>query len=305
MNILRFLIVIIYVFISAFFAQAGNVTFHVVTSEPTYECRIVGNFNGWSILNSIPCKKIDNTHFTVTLNDSTWADSVDLSNIRYKYVKCPCDWSCVEKGKLGEETSKRIYRANVNDTIFSWVNFPMASLIPIKVKTPPQTEECYLIGSFNNWIVSGELWKMDKYDVEENDSVVFITYFVVSLCGDDTKYQFCCGPSMEYIQTDPVDTFLLSQTVYPTVKAWNKTFKTSLNFSSTDKISISSHGSKIIIDGLSEDEEILIFDIIGRLKYKFNASGQVRTAIDVAKGSYILKIHSQSKLMTFKTNVYF
>lgn len=285
--------------------KAGMVTINIVTSEPTYECRIVGNFNGWSIQNSIPCKKIDNTHFTVTLNDSTWVDSVDLSNIRYKYVKCPCDWSCVEKGKLGEETSERIYRANVNDTIFSWANFPMSFLIPIKVKTPPQTEECYLIGSFNDWKVSDELLEMDKYNVEENDSVVFITNLVVSLCDDDIKYQFCCGPSIEYVQADPVDTFLLSQTVYPTVKAWKKTFKTSLNFNSIDEISINSHGSKIIINGLRGDEEILIFDIIGRLKYKFNVSGQVGTAIDVAKGSYIVKIHSQSVLMTFKTNVYF
>lgn len=302
---LRSYCILIFAFLFMLPVKADMITINIVTSEPTYECRIVGNFNGWSIQNSIPCKKNDNTHFTVTLNDSTWADSVDLSNIRYKYVKCPCDWSCVEKGKLGEETSERIYRANVNDTIFSWANFPMSFLIPIKVKTPPRTEECYLIGSFNDWKVSDELLEMEKYNLEENDSVVFITNLVVSLCGNDVKYQFCCGPSIEYVQAEPADTFALSQTVFPTVKAWKKIFKTGLNLNGTGKICISTFDSKIMINGLLGNEEILVYDIIGKLRYKFNADGQVKRVIDVAKGSYILKIHNQSKLMIFKTNVYF
>ena len=74
---------------------AETVTINIVAPNPTYECWIVGNFNGWKILNAVSCAKIDNTHFSVTLDDSTWVDSVNLSNMRYKFVKCPCDWSCV------------------------------------------------------------------------------------------------------------------------------------------------------------------------------------------------------------------
>ena len=291
MNIHRFLIAIIYMCISTFIALSADVTFRVVTPNSTYECWIVGNFNGWNILSSIPCKKIDNTHFTVTLNDSVWADSVDLSNIRYKYVKCPCDWSCVEKGKLGEEVSERAYRADVNDTIFSWVDFPMAYLIPIKVKTPPQTEECYLIGSFNDWKMSDDLWKMDKYNVEESDSVVFITNFVVNMCANnETKYQFCCGPSIEYVQAEPADTFALSQTIFPTVKAWKKNYKTAIYNPLPNQICVFSKKQKICIAGIRGDEEIVIFDVIGKMSRSIFAKGKTEIEIPVESGIYTIKL---------------
>ena len=269
---------------------AETVTINIVAPNPTYECWIVGNFNGWKILNAVSCAKIDNTHFSVTLDDSTWVDSVNLSNMRYKFVKCPCDWSCVEKGKMGEEIRERMYRPCINDTIENWVNFPMAYRVPVKVKTPPGTEECYFVGDFNGWQVSDDLWKMEKYNVEENDSVVFITYFTVGLCQDETKYQFCCGPSIEYVQAEPADTFALSQTVFPTVKAWKKTYRTALSPPLADEIIITSKNQKIYIAGLNGYEEILVFDLDGRTSYWLSAKGKSELELLVNRGVYVIKL---------------
>lgn len=268
--------------------SADNFVFNIVVPNPTNECWIVGNFNNWNIRESQHCIKIDDSHFTVTLNDSSWVNGINLSNLNYKYMKCSCDWMCVEKGIDGEDITVRLYNPGINDTIASWSNYPMTSSAYIYVTTPPETQECYLIGSFFHWEAPNENGKMAKYQVLQNDSVVFRTSIIVSAC-DDNKYQFCCGPTLEYIQSNPLDTFSLAQTYFPTIKSWKKSIVAKLDITKNEKLKVHTIGQKIIIDGLQGNEEILIFDVAGRIRYKIKASGQSIKEVSVEKGYYILK----------------
>lgn len=80
----------------------------------------------------------------------------------------------------------------------------MSYEISIKVKTPPNTKECYMIGDFNNTNSQLEYYKLDKYWIGTNDTVIFATQLVYVICKNNlTKFKFSCGQSPDSIQFNP------------------------------------------------------------------------------------------------------
>ena len=65
------------------FASAATATFTVTVPNDggsdghhqTNECLIVGNFNSWNVA-GVACTKVDATHYTVTLDESTFTGSL-------------------------------------------------------------------------------------------------------------------------------------------------------------------------------------------------------------------------------------
>ncbi|MFT3754040.1 MAG: hypothetical protein QM800_14570 [Paludibacter sp.] len=76
--------------------SAANVVFNVTVPVPTYQCWIVGNFNGWNN-NQHQMTKVNDTHYTITLDDATFAAGITQANIKYKYLSGGGDWAYVEK----------------------------------------------------------------------------------------------------------------------------------------------------------------------------------------------------------------
>ena len=72
--ILRAIICVILLTIQTVYAK--EVVLNVVVPSPTYECWISGNFINWSLTGIKQCTKTDNTHYTVILDDTTWAQGV-------------------------------------------------------------------------------------------------------------------------------------------------------------------------------------------------------------------------------------
>lgn len=182
--------------------KAKEVTFNVVTPSNTFECYIAGNFNNWNLTDIHQCTKIDSITFTVTLNDSLWVDSVDTSNLKYLYLQCACDWSCIERSKFGEYTSERKYQEEKNDTVLNWATASNYSLLEMYVKTPPKTKKCYLVGTINSITgIPNGFYELDKYGLGVNDSVIF-TRMITPDCRYETPLIFSCGRSLDSINTE-------------------------------------------------------------------------------------------------------
>ena len=274
--------------------HAKDIQLNVIVPNPTYECWISGNFINWSLTDIKQCTKIDNTHYTVTLNDTTWAQGVSLSNLNYFYLNCKYDWTCCEKAKSGESlTSPRTYKSGVNDTIAKWDVYFQPSYFEINVNTPPETNECYLISDIFGWEPPSEMGKMTRVSTNEDGTVVF-RIRLYEYRGSGISYQFCSGPGLDYIQSLPTDTFQLPE-VFPTVKAWKKTFQTAVNTLTVSKIKIYVFGKKIFIDGLVKNEKVLICDFTGKLLKEYQSTGETSFDFQAEKGFYLVRVGNQAK----------
>jgi len=206
------------------FASAATATFNVTVPNDggtdghhqTNSCRIVGNFNKWDAVNAIQCTKVDNTHYTVTLDESTFADqTVTLATLSYKYV-CGPDFAYVMKGdapgyaELGNlsysGTSPQV------DVVLAWASVwkdvvPIPGYFTIDIYTPKTVTECYMTGNFNGWLTPGTVAKVDSTDTKMTyvpaQSDANGNYFTIKIYTSNAyalAFQFTTGKSWIYQQ---------------------------------------------------------------------------------------------------------
>lgn len=187
-------------------ASAADVTFNVVVPTPTYQVWVVGNFNGWNN-NQYQLTKVDDTHYTITLSESEFADGHTAATLKYKYLSGGGDWAYVEKDAAGAEISDRDYTAGVNDTVQTWANVfnpnvaPIEKDVLIEVLVPTNVVDLYLTGSFNEWKSPGSEGTKMSFNAEESDETGKIFYQTIhTMDANKLAYKFAAGPSWVYEQ---------------------------------------------------------------------------------------------------------
>lgn len=191
-------------------ARAAEVVFNVTVPSPTHQVWIVGNFQGWNPAAMVQGVKVDDTHFTVTLDDATFAEGVTLATLEYKYSSGNGSWLYIEKNADGSElaANRKYSDSNGTDVVQRWAAvFNPANFkdVDIEVLTPPTTIECYIVGSFNNWASPSADFKMTK-----GETTVDGVIFTITLKNVDTtavEYKFSSGPAWDYEQADPAANF--------------------------------------------------------------------------------------------------
>ncbi|OJX91621.1 MAG: hypothetical protein BGP01_01990 [Paludibacter sp. 47-17] len=188
-------------------ASAAEITFTVEVPTPTYEVWLVGNFNGWN--NGITkMNKVDDTHYTITLDEATFNDGITAATLKYKYLSGPGDWAYVEKNENGGEISDRDYPgAGVTDVVKKWATVynpnvaPIEKDILIEVYVPKAVKELYVTGWHNGWKSPGSegtkmTWNEEMSD--EGGNEFFLTIHTPD--ANKTAYKFAAGPSWVYEQ---------------------------------------------------------------------------------------------------------
>jgi chitodextrinase len=194
-----------------------GVTFNVKVPVGTYQCWIAGNFNNWNN-NLNQMSKVDSTHYTITLYESTFMPGITKDSLQYKYLSGGGDWAYVEKDSVGGEIPNRLYQAN--DVVASWNTvydpntLPLPMDLTITVTTPAGTNECYIVGNFNNWTgPTAPESKMTKVSTNPDGTVNFkITVHTAD--ANKFVYHFCSGPEWTFEQKSPIGDFK-----YPFVNA--------------------------------------------------------------------------------------
>ncbi|HOL29932.1 MAG TPA: hypothetical protein PLH58_06775, partial [Paludibacteraceae bacterium] len=182
-------------------SAAADLVFNVTVPTPTYECWVVGNFNGWNN-NQYKMTKVDDTHYTITIPESEIVPG--LTQIEYKYLSGGGDWAYVEKDADGNEISNRIY-TDGNDVVQKWalVYNPNVEPIPMTVtiiaQVPADVIELYIVGTFNNWTIPTDTTKMTFLEANESGKVFSATFFTVD--ANKLQFKFCAGPAWDYEQT--------------------------------------------------------------------------------------------------------
>ncbi|HLN74710.1 MAG: T9SS type A sorting domain-containing protein [Methylococcaceae bacterium] len=185
-------------------ARAANVVFNVTVPTPTYQVWIVGNFQGWNPAAMVQGVKVDDTHFTVTLDDATFASGVTLANLEYKYSSGNGSWAYIEKTAQGEElpANRKYSDSNGTDVVASWASVYNPSNLQdvnIEVLTPLTTIECYITGTFNNWASPSAATKMTKAETT-TEGVIFKTT-LKAVDPATLEFKFASGPAWDYEQS--------------------------------------------------------------------------------------------------------
>jgi hypothetical protein len=225
-------------------ASATSITFNVTVPSPTYQCWIVGSFNGWNnALNQMTM--VDSTHYTITMDTTTWAAGVTKANVQYKYCSGPGDWAYVEKNADGTElANNRVYTGTItntsgvtytgtngNDVVVKWASVynpniaPLPMNVTIDVLTPDSTIQCYIVGTFNNWAgptAPADSIKMNLIATNADGTKIFEkTIFTAD--ANKLAYHFCSGPDWSFEQSAPTGDFKYPQ-VNPVVTGWKKVY---------------------------------------------------------------------------------
>ncbi len=256
------------------YLKATDVLFNVVVPVLTRECWIVGNFNGWNPADAKKCTSIDPTHYRIMLNNSTWKDSITISNLKYQYLSQNCDWTYVERGKDGNYVAERTYKAGVNDTVANWAAEIYESIIPIRVTTPKGTKHCFIYGDLFGQEISVGSYELYDTLLNSDSTVVFFAFIPsVSRCSNNIlSFRFSSGPTLDYDQLIPSDSFGASD-LNPVVYAW-KSIYSSVPQLSTNKVKIYSTSSEIIIEGTEKNDIVTIQNIVGQTIKCFKSNAE-------------------------------
>lgn len=185
---------------------AADLVFEVEVPTPTYECWVVGNFNGWNT-NLHKMTKVDETHYTITIPESeiNQAEVTKDGAVKYKYLSGGGDWAYVEKDAEGEEISDRVYTAGNKDVVIKWaLTFnPKVEPIPMDVTinafVPVDVIDLYIVGTFNNWTIPTDSTKMTLTETTPDGKLFTVTFFTPD--ANKLQYKFCAGPAWDYQQT--------------------------------------------------------------------------------------------------------
>ena len=216
--------------------KAANVVFNVTVPSPTYQVWIVGSFNGWNNADK-QLTKVDDTHFTITMDDATWAAGVTTANVEYKYLSGGGDWAYVEKYADGSEMkANRAYALGVvnthkdangvvddtsapgnngTDVVAKWAAvynptvLPLPLNVTIDVLVPAGTFQCYIVGTFNSWAgptAPADSVKMVLMGTNPDGTKIF-EKTIYTADANKLAYHFCCGPDWSFEQKTPSGDF--------------------------------------------------------------------------------------------------
>lgn len=205
-KIFTLMIALVSMFALTIKANAADLVFEVEVPNPTYECWVVGNFNGWNNnLNKLT--KVDDTHYTLTIPEAELNQTEiakDNGVIKYKYVSGGGDWAFVEKNAAGEEIDDRIYLAGTKDVVAKWalVFNPNIDPIPMRVTinafVPVEVIDLYIVGTFNEWAIPTDTTKMALVETTPDGKIFTIHLFSSDV--NKLQYKFAAGPSWDYEQ---------------------------------------------------------------------------------------------------------
>ena len=209
-RLFTFIIALLSMFTALQSTRAADVVFNVTVPTPTNQVWIVGNFQGWDPAAMVQGVKVDDTHFTVTLDDATFAEGVTLATLEYKYSSGNGSWLYIEKNADGSElaANRKYSDSNGTDVVQRWAAvYDPANFedVNIEVLTPPTTIECYIVGTYNNWASPSAAFKMTKGETTVDGIIFTITLQYVDPA--TLEYKFASGPAWDYEQADPVANF--------------------------------------------------------------------------------------------------
>lgn len=189
-------------------SKAADAVFNVVVPVPTYEVWVTGNFQGDDWGPKIKMTKVDDTHYTVTLNASNTDLGLDINTETVKYKYCSGDdWAYVMKDKDGNEVADLVWD-NQQDTVVKWAAVfnpnvaPIVADVVVEAYVAKNITELYLTGSFNGWKSPGADGTKMNYIAAESDNDG--NFFRDTIHTDDAAklaYKFAAGPSWSYEQT--------------------------------------------------------------------------------------------------------
>jgi hypothetical protein len=227
------IIFLLLISVCTFISNAKNIIFNVTVPYTgfeafyTSECWIAGNFNNWNNTDK-KMIKVDDTHYSIIMDDATWFPNVTIENVEYKYLKGCCDWGKVEKDITGLEVLPHKYSDNNgNDTVVRWAYWPTPPLlhpmnVTVDVTVPKGTIQCYIVGNFNNWAgptAPADSCKMNLIATNTDGTMIF-EKTVFTADATILAYHFCSGPDWAYEQATPTNDFHYPE-VQPIVLSWN------------------------------------------------------------------------------------
>lgn len=164
-----------------------SLTYNVTVPEGTPLCYIVGAFNNWDVANAPLMTKVDDTHYTITLDNVTKASE-------YKYT-CGQSWDYVEQKAGGIDIDNRTW--SENDVVEAWLDMPTSTpdvieSLTYNVTVPAGTPACYIVGAYNGWspAIATAMTKIDD------------THYTVTLdeVSKSMEYKYICGQSWDYVE---------------------------------------------------------------------------------------------------------
>ncbi|HEY3369519.1 MAG TPA: T9SS type A sorting domain-containing protein [Prolixibacteraceae bacterium] len=226
---ITFLIALMGMFAAFQSAWAANVVFNVTVPTPTYQVWMVGSFQGWDNTKMVQMTKVDDTHYTLTLDDATFASGVTKDNMTYKYSSGNGGWNYIEKNADGSELAadRKYADSNGTDVVARWnlvynpTVLPKPMNVTIDVLTPAGTIECYINGNFNNWAgptAPADSVRMVKKSTNPDGTIVFEKK-IYTPDANLLEYNFCSGPDWSFQQLTPSGNFKYPE-VNPVVTAW-------------------------------------------------------------------------------------
>ena len=164
-----------------------SLTYNVTVPEGTPLCYIVGAFNNWDVANAPLMTKVDDTHYTITLDNVTKASE-------YKYT-CGQSWNYVEQKAGGIDVANRTW--SESDVVEAWLDMPTSTpdvieSLTYNVTVPAGTPACYIVGAYNGWspAIATAMTKIDD------------THYTVTLdeVSKSMEYKYICGQSWDYVE---------------------------------------------------------------------------------------------------------
>lgn len=193
--------------------SAAPVVFNVTVPSPTYQVWMVGSFQGWAPATMVQGVKVDDTHYTFTLDDATFSPGVTVANMTYKYSSGNGSYAYIEKNADGSELAadRKYSDSNGTDVVAKWAavyNPSNLQDVNIEVLTPLTTIECYITGTFNNWASPSAAYKMTKGETT-TDGIIFTTT-LKAVDPATLEYKIASGPAWDYQQATPEANFKYS-----------------------------------------------------------------------------------------------
>lgn len=186
-----------------------TLVYNVTVPAGTPMCYIVGAFNGWDVANAPLMTKVDDTHYTITLDNVTKASE-------YKYT-CGQSWDYVELKADRTDVANRTW--SENDVVEAWLDMPTSTpdvieSLTYNVTVPAGTPACYIVGAYNGWTpaIATAMTKIDD------------THYTVTLdeVSKSMEYKYICGQSWDYVElrADRTDIANRTWSENDVVEAW-------------------------------------------------------------------------------------
>ena len=193
-------------------ATPGTLVYNVTVPAGTPMCCIVGDFNQWDVAQAPFMTKIDDTHYTITIDNVTKA-------MEYKYT-CGQSWNYVEQKADHSDTPNRTW--SESDVVEAWLDMPSSTpdtieTLTYNVTVPIGTPACYIVGAYNGWstAIATPMTKV-------SETVYTVTLDNVS---KSMEYKYICGKDWEYVelQADRTDVPNRTWSESDVVAAWKST----------------------------------------------------------------------------------